>query len=320
VVGEIPFSIPSKFFAGLANGDLIRYGTIIKEAGGGPIVAHLQETGVVQHLVNNAFNPLTTVSSIGANLQLSRLTSMVKTLQALQFASLGICLVGIGVSVVGFKIMNERMKELKSEILSLTEKVEYQFLELEARQFREHDSRITNLISEAGVASSYASPQSEWLRLAHAFSEEVGFYRGEVGHLLKLPRINLHGLRTLVELLTLCNTARIKCLIFANELAAAKTASLSASEQYSFLFDPVSPLSLAKRSMGSNSFQGYEGLLRFQLNESEPLIASVRDAQEASFTLPDLIDTLSNKGISGADFFARLEQEKNEPILCLEVS
>lgn len=318
MIDQIAFSIPSKFIAGISDGSLVRFGGIIKEAGGGQIVAHLQETGVVQNLISNAFNPLSTISSIGANFQLHKITQMVETLQVMSFASLGVGLVGVGISAVGFKVMNDRLKGVRSELTSLSAKMEFRFLELEARHLREHQSRVISLTGEAALTSSLVSPRSEWLRISSAFSEEAGFYKGEVEHLLSLPDFHSEACRPLIELFSFCNVVRIKSLIFAEELPAAKNAALATAIDYGSIFDPISPLALSKKSLGNNPEFNYERKLKSSLEENKQTLDSVRDAQEAISTVPDLIDTLIRKDISGTVFLKQLEEEKIEPIVCLE--
>jgi hypothetical protein len=318
MIDSIAFSIPSKFISGIADGSLVRFGGIIKEAGGGQIVAHLQETGVVQNLMGNAFSPLTSISSIGANFQLNNITKMVETLQILNFASLGVGLVGLGINAVGFKVMSDRLVEVKSELMSLSEKVEFRFLELEARHLREHQSRVISLTGEAALTSSLASPQSEWLRISNAFSEEAGFYKGEVEHLLSLRDFRSEAFKPLVELFSFCNIVRIRTLISAEELSTAKKAALATADDYCSMFDPISPLALSKKSLGNNPNFNYEIKLKSSLEKNKRTIDSIRDAQEAISTVPELIDTLVRKDISGAAFLKKLEEEKVEPIVCLE--
>jgi hypothetical protein len=62
-----------------------------------------------------------------------------------------------------------------------------------------------------------------------------------------------------------------------------------------------------------------EHLLRQKLTDTKQLVSCIRDAQDAASTRPLLIDTLIAKGISGRKFVQRLESEKEQPILCLDV-
>src|SRR5262245_15208438 len=106
----IPFEHPARFVAGLTTGDIIRFGSILKDAQTGQIVGHLQESGIAQSALSLATSgiasPLSLVPqaiNVGTGLytavQVGQLKAMMETLQSLQIATLGISLVGVGVSV-----------------------------------------------------------------------------------------------------------------------------------------------------------------------------------------------------------------------------
>ena len=325
MIGSIPFSVPAKFATGIADGSLLRLGTIIKDASNGQILGHLQETGLAQELVSSAmsipFSPISAVSAIGANLQLAAITKMIAAMQMLQFANLGATLVGIGVSASGFKEMNTRFNQLELQITTFSGNMGYHFRDLEARSLRAHQSHVRSLLDEAELARSFSNSQGEWVRVSHTLAEEAGFYRGEVEHLLSLPEFDDVAFCTLVQLYTICNAARIKCLMLADELLAARDISQATAIQYNLIFDPLSPIALAKKSIQffGKKDSPYDHLLRQKLTETNQLVSCIRDAQDAASTRPMLVDALIAKGISGRAFVQRLESEKEQPILCLDV-
>ena len=125
--GQIPFDLPLRFLPGLASGDIVRYGAILKEAGTGRILGHLQESGIAQSLLSQALSSATsplslassvvnTGSSIYTAIQVRQLKAMMETLQALQVATLGVSLVGVGVSVAGFLYMRKRFNSLDGRL------------------------------------------------------------------------------------------------------------------------------------------------------------------------------------------------------------
>ena len=140
MTGAIPFEVPAKFAGELASGNLIRAGAILKDAGSGQIVAHLQETGLAQKLVNGVvsspFSPLqalNTPASLVANVQIAHLTAMVEGLKVLQFVNLGATVAGIGLSAIGFVLMNKKLNALQSQIATFEDRVEVRFQELHER-------------------------------------------------------------------------------------------------------------------------------------------------------------------------------------------
>lgn len=323
----IPFKVPAEFAAGIANGSLQRFGALIKEANTGQIVAHLQETGALRSIIssgaNITFSPVAAVSSLGANVQLANLQKMVTTLQSLQFASLGATLVGIGVSAIGFKVMVNRFNQVQLQLDNLAENMNQQFVKLEARELRRHQYRVISLLDEASLAGSFSCPKTELLRISHALTEEAAYYRGEVEHQICLPYFNEQTFQPLVQFYTGCNSIRIKCLILAEEMEAAKEVSASVASDYNSIFDHLSPIALAKKSLRikikncSKSFDNSGHQLKEELVQTENLVLGIREAQEVAQTRPVLIKTLIEKDISGKQFIQQLENESEQPILCL---
>jgi len=336
MLSPIPFSVPSTFAVGIANGNLIRFGAIIKDAASGQIVAHMQETGLVNQLVGSAisspFSPISTVSSLGSNVQLAAVQRMLGAVQMLQMANLGATLVGIGVNAAGFKAVMTRLDGLHKQLSGVSGEINRQFQVLEARGIREHQSQVKSLLDRADTtyALSNASTNAMLIDIAQALSDESWYFRGEIEHILGLPTFERETFCLLLQHYTLCDAVRAKCLVLAEELPAAKEVSESASSHYNQLLDGLTPLSLAKKSaclVGQNGRsldhllrQEIEGVERTEMGGiigTKSLMVCIRDAQDAASTRPLLIDTLIEKGISGKDFLRQLYDEKSEPILCL---
>lgn len=182
-MSNILFHLPEQF----ANEALYgRFGAIIKEHATGKIVAHVQETGLAQKILNAAgvspFSPLgalNAASSVGANVQLVQLKRMVESLQMLQFANLGVSIAGIGVSAVGFALMNKKLNSIVDQLGAFSEKVYARFDQLRERELRTHYSRIDGLFDQAEQAHSLRDPSKEWYRVAGALADESSYFRGK---------------------------------------------------------------------------------------------------------------------------------------------
>jgi hypothetical protein len=219
MIGKILFSIPTEFVPGLTEGSLIRIGTLLKESGTGKIVAHLQETGIGQQVLSGAgqlpFSPLAALnfaSSGYANVQLGQLKTMVEGLQSLQYINLGVSIAGIGVSAIGFAMMNKRLKSIESQMCNLDEKLDQHFQALFERELRRHYSQVYVLIEKADLAHSLTNSSAEWRSVASQLADESGYFLGEIGHLLKQVVFDIDLFTSLVRSLALCNAARIECL------------------------------------------------------------------------------------------------------------
>jgi len=324
MLGPIPFEVPAKFAGELASGSIVRVGALLKDTGSGQIIAHLQETGLAQNLLNSAvsspFSPLqvlNTPSSLLANVQLAQLKSMVEGLQMLQFANLGATVAGIGVSAIGFALMNKKLNGLQSQMTTFESRVEERFMQLHERELRSHYSRIHGFFNQADQAHSLTNSTAEWLRLSSELSEESVYFRGEVAHLLKSEIFDNDLFEALTRSYALCNSGRIECLVLARELPAAQKVSEDVAGDYNRLFDPLIPIQLAHKS--ANLIENTDDdLLKQELLGMQNLVGNLRDVQDASSSKPYLMETLIEREIDGYEYMQAITNEKEQAFLLIE--
>lgn len=314
MIGSIPFGIPEQFAAGMADGSVLRFGALLKDAGSGQILGHIQETGLAHRLLDGVLStPFTPVgvagslaSNIASNVQLSQLTILVEGLEVLQFATLGASVAGIGVSAVGFYLMNKKLNRIQSQISDLSQRVDKHFWELRERDFRAHYSKIHGLYVRADDAISLKHPESEWRQIAALLSDESAFFHGEMVHLLEQKEFDKSLFSSLITSYGICNAGRTECLLLAGEMQAAAKAADTIAQHYT-LFDQMNPLGL-KSSSGQT------------LSGTTNLLSGVRDAQDAAFTKPFLIETLIEKSINGREYVTALREEDERPLLVLDAT
>jgi len=324
---SIPFTVPTEFATGLADGSLLRFGALLKEADTGLIVGHLQETGIFQQAVHAAgnipFSPLAAVtagSTVYTNVQIHHLTGMVRSLQMFQYANLGVALVGVGVSVAGFVVLSRRLKRVEGAILDLRYEVANQFLESFNREFRARCERVECLLGQARIAKAYSSSGPELCRVAGDLADAGSGFSAEVKHCLSQRRIDDDALKSLVAGMMLCDSARIECLLLADELVAAKLTSEQVAENYSRWFDPVDPVTLTQRICnmeGEGQRMDQTRVSAIRRKRVEPLLQGLRDATDAALTKPFLVQTLIEQGITGPNYVERVQTEQEHPFLVL---
>jgi hypothetical protein len=324
MIGNIPFSIPTEFASGIADGSLMRIGSLLKDSATGKIVAHVQETGIAQQLfsgiTSSPFSPLNALSfaSSGyANVQLSQLKTMMEGLQVLQYVNLGVSIAGIGVSVIGFAIMDKKLKSIEEHIVNLNQKLDQHFQDWLERDLRKHCSQIYILFEKADIAHTLTNSSDKWLSVESQLADKSGFFREEIAHLLGQDKFNVDLFIPLVRSLALCNAARIECLLLANELPAAHKVASIIGQNYSALFDDIIPFQLASKSFPEDEHS--QSILRQNQLEINPVVQGIRDVTDAALTKPFLIETLIEKGIAGRDFISVLRDEKEHPLLLLGV-
>jgi len=331
MLDSIPFSIPLQFAEGLTDGSIIRIGSLLKDGASGQILAHLQETGFAQQLLSNAVPMFASpqsfaitqtanlVSSGLSNIQLHQLKGMVEGLQLLQYSNIGVAVAGLGVSVLGFMVINKKLKELEVSISDLSGKMSRYFQDLYEREMRQRFSNIYVLFERSDQIPHLQYPVREWIGLEEKLAFESGFLRTEIGHHLSEGRFNPEWLNLLTTTLLLCNATRIHCLLQGNEMAAAQHASKVIANTYTELFDGISQSRLANRMMPEGVREVGQELITYQANQkkAKTIVAGLREVTDSALSKPLLIEHLISKGISGSDFIAQIRAQNQYPIVLL---
>lgn len=310
MITSIPFGIPDQFASGLIDGSIVRIGTLLKDSKSGYILAHVQETGLAHNLLDGVlsspFSPISTLSSIGENIQLSHLTKLVDGLKTLQYASLGVSIAGIGVSTIGFMLMNKKLNKIQEQMSDYSQRIEQQFQELKEREFRAHYSLIQGLYERADHAYHLSSSKREWQSIASALSNESAFFRGELVYLLNQKEFDSMLFSSLITSYGICNAGRTECLLLAGEMQAAVKTAETVAQHYT-MFDSLNSVELGQKSRQTQS-------------KVKELVDGVRDAQDAAFTRPYLLNTLIEQGINGREYITALREEKEHPLLMLKTT
>lgn len=334
MLGEILFEIPTKYASGIADGSIIRIGTLLKDSGTGRIITHVQESGLGQRLLMNGLGggipPFTPVgaalkgvevaSSLAANAQLYQLKGMIENLQLLQYANIGISAAGLGVSVIGFVLINKKLKGIESDITQLSAKMDRHFQELSERYLRQHFSKLYTLFERAEQAALLPNPAREWLYIEGQLAEESGFFQGEIGYHLTQDNFNQEWFNKMTTALMLSNAARIQCLLKANEMPVALHASSIISQHYIDLFGPFSETALAHKMTANTADASADELQAFRRNQqlAGQIIAGLQEMTDCAETKPILIEQLIAQGVSGPDYLAAINADDQHPILLLE--
>jgi hypothetical protein len=319
------FSIPSDLLAGFADGSLARFGTIIKNLETGQVVGHLQETGIAQHIFGSlaGMNPVgaaLTGSSVYSNVQLAQVKSMLESLELLQYANLGMSAAGLGVSAVGFAVINQKLKKIESQISDLSNHMDGHFQNTVDRELRTHYSKIATLFEKAEVAGRLSNSGNEYLSLSSQLADESGYFYGEIIEHFKADDFEIERYSPLIRSMELCNAGRIECLLLAEEMHAAHKAAENIGERYMTLFDNLVPFELAEKITYTKDDVDHDARHSFlkELNDVNKLIGAVRDITDVATTKPYLIKCLIDKGISGTEYLSAIRTENEHPILLLK--
>jgi len=321
---DIPFRIPSEYLSQYGSGELIRTGALLKDASSGRIVAHLQESGVAQQLISQLpggalTSPLSAAVDGYNTLQLAKLQQMIQTMQLLQYANIGISLAGIGVSVVGFAMVNKKLRHIEESIARMVDRVDRHFQLQYEEKLRWVFAHIAGLFEKADIARKLEHPKAEYLSVSSALTDQSALIGAELKYRLALETFDEELFNLLSRTLLMVNAARVEVLLAADEMDAAHETARKIGNTYQALFDPLSPRDLTAKRNYTNYFHE-SGMLVYRpegLNKMKELVGCFRDITDSALTKPLLIESLDRQGIRGSDFISSLRNEQEHPILLL---
>lgn len=199
-------------------------------------------------------------------------------------------------------------------------RVEDRFQELHERDLRLHYSRVRGLFNQADQAHSLTNSATEWQRIACMLADEGAYFRGEVEYLIQGEKFDSELFGALTRSYALCNAGRTECLVLSREIKAAHKVSQDVAGDYNALFDTLSPIQLAHKSVNliENKEMPFDHLLRQELVGMRSLVNNLRDVQDAAASKPYLFETLIEKEIDGYEYMRAITNEKEQPLLLIE--
>lgn len=311
VISEILFKIPEAYLAGVQSGSLIRFGSILKEADTGKIVAHLQETGLGQQMLSTALgsisSPINLVPDIAQTVmayrtlgKLNEIKDSINVLQSLQIATLGISVVGVGVSLAGFAYLKKRLDKVDSNIEEVLRLIRSE----RASTLRARFSRLKGLVTSCTQSHTLSNPNYEYARIAEELAIEAAFYEEELLHLTKTPSgIDLQAFGQLAQRLLLCNSLRVDCRVRTNELFNAQVISESVTSSYALVFDELTP----------SSFEGKQA-------SREAICLTLREISEFAATKAHLLYDLRKTGVNGSEYMQKIEPGSSNAFMLLRAA
>ena len=137
---KILFKVPEEFIEDLISKKVIRDGAILKDSKTGKIVGHLKEVGKYSNIIENFFNPFELINDIVTNIQLHDIRETLSTLNLIASMGAFSSIVTLGVSVVGFGVLINKLNSLENSlekiitnkalgnIVKIDQKLEFKFI------------------------------------------------------------------------------------------------------------------------------------------------------------------------------------------------
>lgn len=341
---DIPFVIPQKFLQAYESGAVKRFGTLLMQ--GNRIVGHVQEAAPLHSSLiksssglltsSNPFSLLmnagTLASSVTANIQLEQVKSMLFGLQLLSGATLAASVAGIGVSVVGFTIVNRKLNLISEKLEGMNQKLNQAseiIKRLDIQQQARNQAQLSSLLELGEEAWARKDKFSVWQKLIDELLKEEHFYKSLMFGTISSPSIFLEESIPLnyciyaFERLVIIHAARLQALFLCQELRAAKYYADEQSKWYSASFDAMSPSDIGTVKSVYQARQTGERVEDVRLDIlkiAKPFMEGVREIQVNMATSPQLIQSLIDQNIDGYEYVKRTRLEAESPILILPAS
>lgn len=335
------YKIPELFVSGVASGKYKLVGAMIHEVISGRVMGHVQQTGALDQALNlampvlgKAFPPLQILSSFSGvasvvqNEQIkSRLTAMQSSLgliQNMQVASLAVSGLGLGVSVVGFAVMHQRLQGIATHLKTLDDKIEKVTADRRSDELRvifadiSTDLEAVDTLSSRVNKTNAADAAQRGLAQSAGRLEDQFRMQADKAQSEAANTADLEMLWSLAAAIRLCHEAGMRAMFTVNELAAAQDLSARQANRFLDLSLPLSPDALARLcASGSSSAEAATAARRAALPQAESLVRGLRDNVASIASQSELAAALLGKHITGPQYLSEIAEEKTAPLLYL---
>jgi hypothetical protein len=336
----IPFEVPDRFVTGVTSGMLRRIGTTLRDRINGRIVAHLQETRLLQQMLGGAVGtggkPLGLLlsvaqfsSSIWANVQLEQIKSMLITLGMLNAASLAASVAGIGVSAVGFAVVLKRLAGLERLVAGVQRDVLANRLvaeRVDTRLETAHRAVVDGLLYRAEEAWVRSDAARVWGELDGPLDQAQRYWRELVGtgsgrSILLDDRFTLDEAAAAYETALNLAAARIQVLLLVEEHAAALHCASEFHEWNERAVGGLLAVDLAvaryRRFAALEGISEEDARIRL-LRVCRPFTNAVHEMRLHVASRLDLLRAFIDQGIRGREYVEAI-RDATIPILVLPV-
>lgn len=321
------YKVPPELQARIIDGSATLFGAIIKDDSTGRILGHVQQSGITQQLLGRAmdmatggFSPLDVVSII-QNEQIKQnirqLQDGMVLVQTLQYGTIALSGLNLGVSVVGFALMEKRLRGMQKQLDKIEDAIGKVTTDRREDEIR---STLADIIADLRNIDSLQTRESpsgaaESLQIAldrHAGRLETHFRRGADTARKSLTLDHLDLLWTLAAAIRLCHEASLQALFIGNNLATAESNGLSLAEGHIALLELVSPDALARLVARHDPTSHATAL-----DQAHLLSDGLRGGVESLVGQVSIARTLAATGTSGLAYLREAREEKARELLFL---
>lgn len=332
-------AVPPELVQGVASGLYKVTGSVVRDVASGRGIAFLQETGMLQTILNSVMtsggNPIVGFANLGLGAasviqnqqiksRLAEVQSSLALLKNLQIGTLAVSGLGLGVSVAGFAVMLKRLKGIEAHLGTIEAKIDHV-----TKDRRSDDIRM--IFADVGTQLDTVdtlSARSNKVSVAEAAEQSLATSAGRLeSHFQQKSDTMLLGAITTADMdllwslaaaIRLCHEAGLRALYSIDELEAAKQLAERRAQRFLNLSQALTPDSLARLcAQSAQDAVSYAEARRLALPQAEVLVHGLRDSVASISSQSELAQNLIANQISGPAYLKDIADEKEEPLLML---
>lgn len=329
------YEIPLQLQALVSSQKASLVGAIIKDNATGHILGHVQQASGLTSVLGQAaggvlssgFSPLGMMSVV-QNEQIRRgvaeLQNGMILMQNLQYGTLALSGLGLGVSIAGFAATLARLKAIETRLGALEDAVDKATRDRREDDLKSVFADIAADLQNVETLSDRRDPQrvAEQLQLSLARTTrriEQHFLReADLSRRSSIPIEHLDQLWTLAAAIRLCQEASIQALFAADELEVAQRFGQFELERQIALLQSLSPDILSRLvSRSEKDLDAARALRQTALGQARLLADGIRGGVLALAGQVSIANTLRAEDMTGMEYIRRIKAEAQSPLVCL---
>lgn len=329
------YEIPLQLQALIGSQQASLVGAIIKDNATGHILGHVQQASGLTSVLGQAaggvlssgFSPLGMMSLV-QNEHIRRgvaeLQNGMILLQNLQYGTLALSGLGLGVSIAGFAATLARLKAIEARLDALDTAVDMVTQDRREDDLKSVFADVAADLQNVETLSDRRDPQrvAEQLQLSLARATrriEQNFTReADLSSRSSIPIEHLDRLWTLAAAIRLCQEASIQALFAADELEVAQRFGQFELERQITLLQSLSPDILSRLvSRGEKDLEVARVLRQTALSQARLLTDGIRGGVLALGGQVSIANTLRAEEMTGIDYIRSIKANTEAPLVCL---
>ena len=333
-------SVPDDLKAGIADRSLRIVGSVVREVSTGRIRGFLQEAAPLQTLLPELTNiaapalklataPLEVAQLVQGEFiraGVRRIEEGVNLLTQLGQVNAAINVVGIGVSVIGFTVMARKIKQVKTAVDAMSDKIDGVRAKLDQMQRDAIDADFAELLSlskafEEGWRLSGEAAVPRWYDVARGALSCQNRFEQRASGVLEEGISHYASADPLLDAVSLSNALRVASLAACNEAQAAQEAASDGARSLEKMTGSIGLADLS--NLGRIPCQAPIGTAIWALAQAEAnqearaIVRKIRQREASGFTRAAPFAFLEDRSISPREWLTAARDETEAPLIML---